>query len=980
MARRTYNTGRVVGWSSYEEFIKETGIDPNVITSYIYQTLVTYGVTRVVELSYNGWVATHGGKFYTQTIRVKGASWGAVPIVGIDYEEYLEVFTKPRTTTTVTEETDEIEKLALEEAVGNIFGVYVSDANGKKATSSVADHGYLTFMAHPDILKFQEDVESLEDGTMKLIVRGLSMEDLDVDELYYGPQGFIFAGNGLISDCYHITQNINNLMLSASSYIEFHISGYTGTSGGSYEEFDDINVQDIGIVTGYIDLDRLDQEGYLMTDTEISDFLTRMDAVGAVVTRKAYEHIVDEGDTANYKYLVYGIQYQKYEDYPSAGTPMYVLCIRKSDGYSGFGSLLGTTRAALGYDAATPDNPPTRRLSLIYNTGLGTDQVLLLKDKNMPDYIGSYWGKDDGWNAWAGYLDQHNLLSVDWLELKSSYNAVFHDEGRNSYITLTPNDIHIPIYQGQIFKISGEVASGESGEAIRGIYICTSTCDDNDLTSTIQLSRRGGFLITDATPSAYTVPSTDYSRIIGWNLVKGTDNNGENYLKATDVPEDSCRIYQNEYIVVKEGTQRPSAYTTVNILTSNTPDLIVVVSQRIRLQNASSGLSNYTGTKILSDYTNAISCNSLANLLPTTITVHDNLHSESTQSYTITRGGNADKVTIGTFLALQHTVSDVFGEQSTILDTEAPRYVYQYIGRENNKDVLVSTTNQKGGTNLYTLSRVSSHIDHGFPRCKQEIPKNGSYYYNYPAAASGISVSRFFSDFGLDIEKYLHPDFRNTSLLKFLQNMLVYKHLGMPKQLSNKRNVGFSSNYYFFTKAAANSITVSRPTPLYPVTASMQLFAKTDPTNFTSPGFFQAKYINSELDPTPFNISNPDYPIWATMAKSRNGNETISVSMINDEGSFLNGSGSEGTIETDTITPQSLLVAYAQGKGVDNLAGARFKKTTTGIVYLVLPDDLRIYLTKTAPVATTADPIPDGALGLGWDGKNIKQYTSGSWS
>lgn len=131
MAEKTYNTGRVVGWSTYEEFLKETGYDPNKITNYIYNTLVTYGVTRIVELAADGWVPSHGGKFYVQTVKVSGASWGAVPIVGLDYEHYLDVFTEPKKTSDDTENADVTDKNAIEEAIGNVFGVYVSDENGK---------------------------------------------------------------------------------------------------------------------------------------------------------------------------------------------------------------------------------------------------------------------------------------------------------------------------------------------------------------------------------------------------------------------------------------------------------------------------------------------------------------------------------------------------------------------------------------------------------------------------------------------------------------------------------------------------------------------------------------------------------------------------------------------------------------------------------------------------------------------------------
>ena len=107
--KKTYNLGRAVGWSNYEEFLKENpDVDPATVTRFVYETLVTYGVTRVVELIPGNWVASHGGQFYTQTIRVPGASWGAVPIVGIDYESYVDFFTNPRTSTSDAEQKDAV--------------------------------------------------------------------------------------------------------------------------------------------------------------------------------------------------------------------------------------------------------------------------------------------------------------------------------------------------------------------------------------------------------------------------------------------------------------------------------------------------------------------------------------------------------------------------------------------------------------------------------------------------------------------------------------------------------------------------------------------------------------------------------------------------------------------------------------------------------------------------------------------------------
>ena len=201
-------------------------------------------------------------------------------------------------------------------------------------------------------------------------------------------------------------------------------------------------------------------------------------------------------------------------------------------------------------------------------------------------------------------------------------------------------------------------------------------------------------------------------------------------------------------------------------------------------------------------------------------------------------------------------------------------------------------------------------------------------------------------------------------MLKFLQNLVVYQHLGKSKSASNKRSVGFSTQYHLFTAMALSSIVSTPPTEQHPVDATITLSAHTDPTSFSSPGFFTAQYINPTGDV--FNIANPDYPIWGTIAKSKNGAQIMSVSLYDGDGSRLDGSGSAGTIEADTVKPNDILVGLAMGLSVDILKKLRVQRTGAGISYLVAADGTRLYLSSTEPVATADDPIPEGSIGLGW--------------
>ena len=343
MAEKTYNTGRVVGWSTYEEFLKETGADPNIITNYIYQTLVTYGVTRIVTLSADRkkWRqhSNDNTTFYTTTVRVPGASWGAVPIVGIHYDTYIDTFYEGGEGSYKDAKPEEAyDKEALEKAVGNIFTCYVSDANGKRVQSSVAADGYLTFAAYPDILDFLEEIQAYDEGFggLQLVVRGLSMKDLDVTTLYYGPQGLLFAGNGLAEGCIHKTVDMSGLALAATGYLWLDIgSNSSGMQTGT--DFRSM-IDPFGTVlvtsTGYVDMDWVNGVGsyagngvYGLTKSELEN-----DFLGAGKPFKIYStryNVIPSQQKDDYVYLIYGSS--TYKDYPSGAAPLYIFPVRKKD-------------------------------------------------------------------------------------------------------------------------------------------------------------------------------------------------------------------------------------------------------------------------------------------------------------------------------------------------------------------------------------------------------------------------------------------------------------------------------------------------------------------------------------------------------------------------------------------------------------------------------------------------------------------------
>lgn len=184
MATKSYNLGRVVGWSSYEEFLKENpDVDPSIVTAQRYYSATTYGISRIVNVPTTGWSGTN---ILTKTVAVPGAIWGVVPILGLCYDEAQGMVPGTGADTN---------KQNYERAASNIFACYVSDIAGNKVTNATSDSGYLTFCAYP-ALNSVTGVTSLP-----FIVRGLGVEALTDNLAYWGPEGIVNgAGNAGMAD------------------------------------------------------------------------------------------------------------------------------------------------------------------------------------------------------------------------------------------------------------------------------------------------------------------------------------------------------------------------------------------------------------------------------------------------------------------------------------------------------------------------------------------------------------------------------------------------------------------------------------------------------------------------------------------------------------------------------------------------------------------------------------------------------------
>lgn len=936
--KKTYNVGRVVGWSAYEEYLKENpDVDPSKLTRYVYQTLVTYGVTRVVELIPGAWVRSHGGQFYTQTVRVPGASWGAVPIVGIDYDAYVDVFTKPGSSTEAAEQKDAIEKDDLEEAVGNIFGVYVSDSVGNKAQSSVAEHGYLTFTAFPDILAFDKKMASIEGATMKLIVRGLSMEDLDIDTLYFGPQGFVFAGNGLIEDCYHRTQDINNLSFNSAGYLWLSMGGLPFPA--DYRGLVDQPSGQILVSTfGYIDLDFVNGTGrfadlsrYGWTFAEIQDGLQNVNKMDTQI------NAIPVAERDDYYYLVSGLS--NFENYPPPAFPLYILPVKKDTGRINCGS----------YDSfSQPTVKKPIDFTRLYTANGDDSTVIYLYDKKLPDYLGNWWGTSqtpvsDG----LVYLGNNSMGT--WLNAsKVEASSVFHKSGRQASWKISESSVDFK--KGHLYLFYDQTDANANGA-----YICTKDKSHSDQ-DYCQLNRFAGY-IPLSIPQWYKDKSGAFYAEFSLSGLSTTVNNGVLYVEGTP-------IYPGEPVVI--GTQSDWKLVYVwNTINGTQPKLIISTRNIPDFTFDATASANFTTHA--DPHSNRIKIPRAvwdAAFTGKSITVWTS--ASASYSFTTTLDGTT---TLGTFVALKHQKEGVYGFNRS--------FKYVVLICDNDYVQLASTMVWVDNPNLISTVGYPGTYNAIVPRYNQPLPdSSGNYHYNMQSVLRTTPARQLFSDFGWNIADYVHEDFQDLNLGEFLQECVMRKDLTVPMSVDTLKGYGLKSTFYLYSVDDMHytSGRIPQPTPANPITSSVTLSARTTAKSFFDTAWYEAKLS----DGTPIQINNLDYPIWATVAKSRHGSQVLSVSTINSEGVQLDLSGNEGEIPVDKITWLDMLIGLGSGKSIDLLHGMKVRKLASDCNYLITADGTRLYISTTEPTPGPGEEIPDGSIGMGWTA-SVMEHQNGSW-
>lgn len=954
--KKTYNLGRAVGWSNYEEFLKENPtVDPSKVTRYIYETLVTYGVTRIVTLpaDRNLWYE-HPTKdkekptFYTTTIRVPGATWGAVPIVGINYDVYIDKFYDGGTGKygdALPEEA--FDKQALEKAVGNIFTCYISDSKGVRAASSASESGYLTFAAYPDILDFMNEMAAYnaDFGGMQLIVRGLSLQDLDVSTLYFGPQGLIFAGNGLVEDCWHKTVDISGLSLSASGYLWLDVGGYAGgTAGSDFRRL--VNPSGDVLVTtiGYLDLNWVMGTGnydggpeYAFTYSEIKSFENELPSL-TFYTESV--DIIPEKQRDDYHYLISGLP--TYDDYPSKSLPMYVFPVSKSDGklskgdYSNVG-INFENKFKIPFDVTL--NEAANKES--------KDAVLYFKDKITAEYYGTYWGFSTPASIAAGYDGQYLVLDFSQSREDALFaDTTFHDEGRDSWFIAYDSSIQ----KGYVYLIKNQ----KDANAIRnGVYLCTSSAS-HDGTSGSVLNRIGAYLPT-ARPDWVTQNNWWHSgkcyldNIASSSEHATIDSSGVLRIKA-EASDSGNRVYPNEVVYMKEEASLVPL-VSLQTINNNQPALILQVGScrtSIEISGGIIDVSTKMSSMLRVNLTN----------FRTAITAeqsYDYQNGSAVISGTFTPSSD---VGLRMILRVTHNISGVYGCDET--------YFYYIIKMNSTYVYLASAEVFTAAPQMSLACGLVGKYDPAVPRYKQydsEIPD--SWAYDMRNALSHISAREFFSDFGFDIDDYVDVAFRNISLGKFFQECVIRSTLTKPPTQSTLLDSTLSASYSFYSRDDLHYIT---GTPIFPKPTESSLISASVTISADNSGdFFATAYYKAvSSDGSTMNLNDSEKPIWATIAQSRFGNQVTSVSLVDGEGSLLEFAGGLGTIEADKITWLDLLVGLGSGQAVDLLHGMVVRRTASDCNYLITADGTKLYISKTEPTPGPGETIEDGSIGIGW--------------
>lgn len=303
------------------------------------------------------------------------------------------------------------------------------------------------------------------------------------------------------------------------------------------------------------------------------------------------------------------------------------------------------------------------------------------------------------------------------------------------------------------------------------------------------------------------------------------------------------------------------------------------------------------------------------------------------------------------------------------------------------------TVNPDGQTGSYEtdVSGVYAFEDHplqkiaikeykifGKPNAGVPLPPTDSTYgYDFTTWLSSTPIKSVLSNDATTSDAILdsmgiHADYRELDALSFLQYAATERDMTQPITTDYSSNI-ITENFYIFNNEVISDIIDQSDWPGHSYTATERFKAEFYKSDFFKPAKMTA--LDSNNTDITKQLTDSGYHLWATQTNVNRDN-VLALSVTDGFGGLLPMGGTQGTISGDSINWDMISSSLNQNKSIDIL-GDTLRAMKYSSNYIPLANGLRLYVSSTEPVAATGDTIPEGSVGLGWDG--VKVYTSGAW-
>lgn len=267
--------------------------------------------------------------------------------------------------------------------------------------------------------------------------------------------------------------------------------------------------------------------------------------------------------------------------------------------------------------------------------------------------------------------------------------------------------------------------------------------------------------------------------------------------------------------------------------------------------------------------------------------------------------------------------------------------------------------------------RLFGKPEAGVPLPPQEYGYDFTTWLSSTPIKQVLSSNDTISDTILDTMS-IHADYRALDALSFLQYAATERDMTQPITTDYSSAI-ITKNFYLFTGEVIQQIIDQAAWVSPGYTATERFKAEFYKSDFFKPAKMTA--LDSNNTDITKQLTDSGYHLWATQTKV-NRDSVLALSVTDGFGGLLPMGGTQGTISGDNINWDMISSSLNQNKAIDIL-GDTLREMKYSSNYIPLANGLRLYVSSTEPVAAAGDTIPEGSVGLGWDG--VKVYTSGAW-